>query len=329
MKLQILVPQYKETDDIVKPLLDSIEVQQNIDKNDIGVIIVNDGSDVHLTRALLDKYSYRIDYYTHEKRNKGVSATRNACLDYATSEYVMFCDADDMFYLINGLYTIFCEIEKGGFDLLNPNFIQERRNRETGRAVFKHHPRNCTHVHGKVLSRQFLLENNIRWDERLTIHEDGYFNTLCKRLANKEVLIKEPFYLWKWRADSITRNKPNFLLRTYEHYVATYDALIDEFLRRGKKQDAQQLTTSGLFKFYFMSNKEEWKNQESNEHRITAEKSIKDFYLKFRELYEAFPQVKKIIMFNDTQKRMSERNTPLPSIPLNKWLSELEKKTEE
>ena len=50
MKLQILVPQYQETEDIIKPLLDSIEVQQNVDlKNDVGVIIVNDGTEVHLS----------------------------------------------------------------------------------------------------------------------------------------------------------------------------------------------------------------------------------------------------------------------------------------
>ena len=42
-KLQILIPQYKEDESIIKPLLDSIEVQQNVDlANDIGVIIVND-----------------------------------------------------------------------------------------------------------------------------------------------------------------------------------------------------------------------------------------------------------------------------------------------
>ena len=43
--LEILVPQYKETDDVVKPLLDSIAIQQNVDFDDIGVIICNDGSD--------------------------------------------------------------------------------------------------------------------------------------------------------------------------------------------------------------------------------------------------------------------------------------------
>ena len=30
-KLQILIPQWKETEDIIKPLLDSIELQQNVD----------------------------------------------------------------------------------------------------------------------------------------------------------------------------------------------------------------------------------------------------------------------------------------------------------
>ena len=62
MKLQILVPQYKETNEVIKPLLDSIEVQQNVDlKNDVGVIIVNDGTDVHLSNEFLNRYSFIMD----------------------------------------------------------------------------------------------------------------------------------------------------------------------------------------------------------------------------------------------------------------------------
>jgi glycosyltransferase involved in cell wall biosynthesis len=101
-KLQILIPQWKETENIIKPLLDSIELQQNVDlKNDVGVIITNDGTDVKLSQDFLDSYSYDIEYYHNE--HKGVSATRNYCLDKATAEYVMFCDADDMFYNMCGL----------------------------------------------------------------------------------------------------------------------------------------------------------------------------------------------------------------------------------
>ena len=36
MTLQFLVPQYNETDEIVKPLLDSIALQQNVDFEEIN-----------------------------------------------------------------------------------------------------------------------------------------------------------------------------------------------------------------------------------------------------------------------------------------------------
>ena len=46
MKLQILVPHYKETAEEIKPLLDSIEIQQNVDFNEVGVIICHDGEEI-------------------------------------------------------------------------------------------------------------------------------------------------------------------------------------------------------------------------------------------------------------------------------------------
>ena len=184
MKLQILVPQYKETNEIIKPLLDSIEVQQNVDlKNDVGVIIVNDGTNIHLTKEFLDKYSFNIDYYLNE--HKGVSATRNACLDYATADYVMFCDADDMFYNACGLYIIFREIINGGFDSLVSAFIEETRIPQTGEVAYINHDMDSTFVHGKVHRRQYLIDNKIRWNENLTIHEDSYFNCLCQKFAKE------------------------------------------------------------------------------------------------------------------------------------------------
>lgn len=89
MKLQILVPQYKETDDVIKPLLDSIAIQQNVPMDEVGVIICNDGSDVFLSEELINSYPFKIEYY--KEKHGGVSATRNACLDKATADYVMFC----------------------------------------------------------------------------------------------------------------------------------------------------------------------------------------------------------------------------------------------
>ena len=153
MKLQILIPQYKETEEVIKPLLDSIEVQQNIDlSNEVGVIIVNDGTDVHLSQEFFNRYSFQIEYHLHE--HKGVSATRNACLDYAEADYVMFCDADDMFYNACGLYIVFREIEMGTFDSLVSAFIEETRDPEKHEPVYINHDMDTTFVHGKVHRRR-------------------------------------------------------------------------------------------------------------------------------------------------------------------------------
>jgi len=99
--LDILVPQYKETEEIIKPLLDSIAIQQNVNFDNIGVIITNDGSDVFLSDEFLQSYPFRIEYYKEEHR--GVSGTRNFCLDKSKADYVMFSDADDMFFSACGL----------------------------------------------------------------------------------------------------------------------------------------------------------------------------------------------------------------------------------
>lgn len=169
MKLQILIPQYKETDEIIKPLLDSLAIQQNVPFKELGVIICNDGSDVFLSESLLSQYPFDIQY--HKESHKGVSATRNACLDYSTAEYVMFCDADDMFYNACGLWIIFNEIDKmGGFDSLVSVFVEETRvpfdmtigsNNiiiKKGDVQYINHDMDSTFVHGKVHRRQYLLD---------------------------------------------------------------------------------------------------------------------------------------------------------------------------
>ena len=52
MKLQIIVLHYKEPSGYVERFLDSIKTQDYIDKNDIEIVIVNDGSELLLSDNL-------------------------------------------------------------------------------------------------------------------------------------------------------------------------------------------------------------------------------------------------------------------------------------
>ena len=323
MKLQILIPQYKETTEVVKPLLDSIELQQNVDlKNDVGVIIVNDGTDVHLDTKLFERYTFPIEYYLNE--HKGVSATRNACLDRATADYVMFCDADDMFYNACGLYIVFREIENGGFDTLTSTFVEESRLPGTTTPVYINREMDSTFVHGKFHRRQFLLDNDIRWNDNLTIHEDSYFNCLCQRLAKEVKYSQTSFYLWKWRDESVCRRDPKYILKTYNNMLDSNDALVDQFLRRGKSQEAQFYSVSMIYDAYFTMNKDEWLNQENIEYRNATERRFRDYWMKYRYLHDAVPQEVKAQIIMGVKNRMYSEGMILESVTFNEWIKKVE-----
>lgn len=323
MKLQILVPQYKETDDVIKPLLDSIEIQQNVDlKNEVGVIIVNDGTDIHLSEELLSRYTFPIEYYINE--HKGVSATRNACLDHATAEYVMFCDADDMFYNACGLYIIFREFAMGEFDSLVSAFIEETRDPATKEPVYINHDMDSTFVHGKIHRRQFLIDNNIRWNPALTIHEDSYFNCMCQRLAKELKYSQTPFYLWRWRDASVCRHDPKYILKTYNNMLNSNDALVQQFLDRGRKEDAQFYATNMIYDAYFTMNKDEWLNQENKDFRNATERRFKEYWLKYKPLHDAIlPEMKAQIIMG-IKNRMYGEGMLLETLTFAEWIKQVE-----
>jgi glycosyltransferase involved in cell wall biosynthesis len=324
MKLQILIPQYKENDSVIKPLLDSIAIQQNVPMDEIGVIICNDGSDTFLSDELLNSYPFRIEY--HKEPHRGVSGTRNACLDYATADYVMFCDADDMFCNVCGLWIIFREMGiDGGFDSMVSVFVEESRNPENKKEVtYINHDMDSTFVHGKVHRRKYLLKQKIRWNEKLTIHEDSYFNILCQNLSTNVKYCPMPFYLWKWRDESVCRHDPKYILKTYRNMLDSNDALVDEFLSRGVQDKAAFYTAFMIFDAYYAMNKEEWKNQENQEYRDSTEKRFAEYYEKHKDLWNSVPINDKMLISNNVRSRSVMEGMRMEAITIDGWLRHIE-----
>ena len=323
-KLDILIPQYQETDTEVKNMLDSIAIQQNVDlKEDVGVIIVNDGSDIFLSEELLSSYPFTIEYYKNE--HKGVSATRNACLDHSKADYVMFCDADDMFFNACGLWIIFNEIENGGFDSLVSVFVEETRLPETNKPMYINREMDSTFVHGKVHRRKYLVDNKIRWNENLTIHEDSYFNIQCQKLSTRVKYCQAPFYLWKWRDASVCRHDPKYILKTYTNMLDSSDACVEQFIKRHKVSIAKQLAVGMIFDCYFNMNKDEWLNQENQDYRLKTEKRFQEYYHKYKEYFDTIDEREKNQIIVGIKNRMFEEGLMMESITFNDWIQEIEK----
>lgn len=327
-KLQLLIPQYKEDESIIKSLLDSIAIQQNINFDDIGVIICNDGSDVKLDNKFLESYPYEIIYKQYE--HKGVSATRNECLDLATAEYVMFCDADDMFFNNIAIWFIFNEIEHSHFDSLTSVFMEESRHPVTKDIMYLERGRleqggvDGTFVHGKVHRRKYLLEKDIRWNNDLTIHEDSYFNILCQNLTDNAVYCPIAFYLWKWRDESVCRHDNKYILKTYNNMLDSNTALVKEFLRRNIVEKAIQFAVSMIYDAYMTMNKKEWIDQENQEYRMNTEHRFKSYYDEFKYLYSRASEELRNQIYAGMKNRFMREGMFIEEITFKQWIKHIE-----
>lgn len=344
MKLQILVPHYHETPDVIRPLLDSVAIQQNIDFKDVGVIICHDGEDIedfHFDGVELPIYPYEI-LQVHIP-HKGVSAARNGALDAATAEYVAFCDIDDMYYNACGLWILFREMQNGGFDSLVSVFIEESRlpqdipeqrdpqgnivqsAMKKGDVMYINHDMDTTFVHGKVHRRQYLLDQNIRWNEKLTIHEDSYFNIQCQNLSQNVKYCQTPFYLWRWRDESVCRHDPKYILKTYRNMIDSNDALIDEFLKRGVQDKAMFFTAFMIFDAYYTMNKPDWINQENKEYRDNTEKRFGEYYAKRKDLWNSMSANDKMAISNQVRTRSVMEGMQMEAVTIDGWLRHIAK----
>ena len=322
-RFNILIPQYNETEKDISYLLDSIAIQQNIDFNEIGVIICNDGSDILLSDDFLKSYQFDIQYF--KEPHKGVSATRNFLLDKSDAEYVMFCDADDMFYNACGLWILFREFDCGDFDTLFSVFIEETRNID-GNVIYITHDFDNTFIHGKIHRRQYLIDNNIRFNDSLTIHEDSYFTLLTQNCtdSSKVKYCPTPFYLWKWRDNSVCRHDSKYILKTYTNMIDSNNALIDEFIKREMFEIANAYVGVMIFDTYYTFNKVDWVNQENKEYRDKTERRFSEYYKNRKEMWEKLSIDEKMQLSNSIRQRSVMDGMVMENITLDDWLKKIE-----
>ena len=254
-KIQFLVPQYKENEETISFLLDSIESQLHMDKKDMGVIICSDGGEYVLNQEFLDKYSYDIQYVICEHR--GVSATRNSALILSDAEYVMFCDADDGFVSNIGVYSLVRSLD------LNPTsemlsskiFIEDNTDGVPNFIIGDH---NDTFVHGKIFRREFLISSEIYFDERLMIHEDSYFCNIAKFFAKNKSYNDNAFYCWRKNPNSVS-NQEYYLVKTMWRLLLTNNSLVAimESINMDK-ENISHTVVDVIMQFYCELQNKEW-----------------------------------------------------------------------
>ena len=284
MTIDLIVPHYKEPWATCKYLFDTIATQRGVYFGNIRVIVVNDG-DCVLSDDCFKGYPYTIEYL--KKQHGGVSAARNYGLDHSTADYVMFCDIDDGFLNNYGLHLVFSAMQEG-YDYIISNFVEETYSAENTMTIVRH-DNDYTFMHGKVYKRSFLTKHNLRFDPEMTIHEDGYFNTVALVVAQKEgktKCIETPFYLWRWNDNSTVRsNREDFVLRTYDKLMQTRIGACQQLKERGYDKEFRTSVCMTVLNSYYDFQKPSYHADKNKEHLKKAEKEFKRFWVKFGKVF--------------------------------------------
>lgn len=336
-KLSILVPHYNEGEEVIKPLLDSVQFQQNIDFNDIEVVICDDGPDaLELSQEFLSKYTYDIQY--HREPKGGVSQMRNKAFEYSTGEYVAWCDCDDQYYHCLAFWFILKETTTpmqvpingvpttvNGYDVMKSVFLEEGRNPQTGETYFIDRKDGFQFVHGSVYKRKFIEDNGIHFFDDCYIHEDHVLFAESSACTQNIKWCPVPFYLWKWRDNSVCRRSPTYIKETYTDLIKSTDRLIDWFKEKSKFDNARQTVCNIVYDCYYnVMCHPSWSDIGTKEYRDAAEKRFAEFYRKHKGLWEETPDQVKMGISSGIRQRVVQQGMLQEKVTLDDFLNRME-----
>jgi len=208
-KISIIVPIYN----VEKYLRECIDSIINQTYTNLEIILVNDGA-TDTSPEICEEYAAMYNNIKIvNKVNGGLSDARNAGLEQATGEYIIFTDSDDYLapnsceVLYNAIKDTDLEFVSANFAFTNndgtpwkkPMFSDKFENTELSIEEYKKsfYLLNCG-VWNKIFRKDFIEKNKLRFEIGLP-SEDDIFVTLAFMKAKKSYYIKDVVYYYRQR----------------------------------------------------------------------------------------------------------------------------------
>ena len=102
------------------------------------------------------------------------------------------------------------------------------------------------------------------------------------------------------------------------------DALVEQFIKRNRPQDAQFYAVSMIYDAYFTMNKDEWLNQDNHDYREATELRFKKYWNKYKYLHDAIASDVKAQIVMGIKNRMYMEGMILESLTFEQWIKIVE-----
>lgn len=209
----IIVPVYNSSVYLEKCIRSCEE--QDLNKNEFEVIIINDGSTDSSLDVALELSSEFSNIRVFSRDNNGLSATRNFGIEQSRGQYLLFVDSDDWITPMC-LHRLCSIMERNTLDILrvcasdviNNTVIRRFSYPDTivrsGKSILKDRKIQVC-VPFSVYSKFFLIKNDLRFLEGV-FHEDNEFTPRALYYAQSVSQINEIIYYVYHSPNSITRS---------------------------------------------------------------------------------------------------------------------------
>lgn len=218
MELSIIIP-VCNVEQYIGPCLESL-YRQDLCDDVFEVIVVNDGSTDDSMEVIKGIMSRHHNIHIINQENAGPSVSRNAGMELATGEYVLFVDSDDLL-MDNGLSVLLQKANETSADMIVPDYIRMNDNEITSQYdarltdslivsktgydyyVEDYNPNMGSFIWRILYKRSFLNENNIRLFPGV-YYEDIPFLQECFLKARRVIGIHLLYYIYRIRQRSCT-----------------------------------------------------------------------------------------------------------------------------
>lgn len=202
-KLSIIIPVYnceKYIERCLKSIVNELD-------DEVELIVIDDGSKDQ-TPEICKKYTSK-NVNIMINSNHGASYSRNIGIEKASGENIMFVDADD--YLTEGWKNIVLDAIKEKKDIYY--FNKNISNIEIDKTTILDYIfgidksiRWFATPWSKVFNRDFIKNNNIKFEEKIINGEDMLFNAIAISKCKSYSLIKANIYNYRICETSITNS---------------------------------------------------------------------------------------------------------------------------
>lgn len=247
MKYSVIIPVYNAEEKLDR-CLESIITQ---DYHDYEIVLVNDGS-VDKSGEICKKYSDEYGFVKYiEKENGGASSARNAGIDNAEGEYILFVDSDD--YVKENYFSVINSYECNNgllvftYDILTKSSTKTRpisdsllsdRTSRIDKCKELILSRTINSPCAKVFNKKLIDSVELRFDEKMPVAEDFNFCLAYLMKSESIMVINESIYCYDMTNEtSLVHKRKEGLIDIYPYVFDTaYASILNSDFSKSEKE---------------------------------------------------------------------------------------------